>query len=43
VASKWETMEKDWQWVRRYVLWEASQKVFLYPENYVMPQLRDYI
>lgn len=37
----WESMETDWKWMRRYVLWEAAQKVFLYPENWVMPELRD--
>lgn len=36
-----ERMEEEWRWMRRYVLWEAAQKVFLYPESYVMPQLRD--
>lgn len=41
VAEKWAAMERDWRWMRRYVLWEAAQKVFLYPENYVMPELRD--
>lgn len=41
VANKWMEMEEDWKWMRRYVLWEAAQKVFLYPENYVMPTLRD--
>lgn len=39
--QKRERMEKEWRWMRRYTLWEASQKVFLYPENYIMPQLRD--
>ncbi len=37
----WESMERDWKWMRRYVLWEAAQKVFLFPENYLMPELRD--
>jgi Tc toxin complex TcA C-terminal TcB-binding domain/ABC toxin N-terminal region/Neuraminidase-like domain len=41
VSEKWEAMKKDWKWMRRYILWEAAQKVFLYPENYVMPHLRD--
>jgi len=34
-------MEEEWRWNQKYILWEASQKVFLYPENYIMPQLRD--
>ncbi|MFX1294958.1 MAG: beta/gamma crystallin-related protein [Promethearchaeota archaeon] len=37
----WKNMERDWEWMQRYVLWEASQKVFLYPENYLIPELRD--
>ncbi|MFD3523519.1 neuraminidase-like domain-containing protein [Streptomyces sp. NPDC058653] len=34
--STWE----QWEWMKRYRLWEANQKVFLYPENYVQPDLR---
>ncbi|MEU4233734.1 hemopexin repeat-containing protein [Nonomuraea sp. NPDC026600] len=29
-----------WQWMRGYRLWEANRKVFLYPENYIRPELR---
>ncbi|WP_436762963.1 hemopexin repeat-containing protein [Streptosporangium sp. V21-05] len=29
-----------WQWMRGYRLWEANRKVFLYPENYLRPELR---
>ncbi|MFI7454376.1 hemopexin repeat-containing protein [Nonomuraea sp. NPDC049714] len=30
-----------WQWLRNYRIWEANRKVFLYPENYLRPELRD--
>ncbi|WP_407562915.1 neuraminidase-like domain-containing protein [Streptomyces sp. 184] len=29
-----------WEWMKAYRLWEANQKVFLYPENYFEPDLR---
>ncbi|MER5424776.1 hemopexin repeat-containing protein [Streptosporangium roseum] len=29
-----------WQWLKNYRIWEANRKVFLYPENYVRPELR---
>ncbi|TDD63458.1 hypothetical protein E1263_00460 [Kribbella antibiotica] len=30
----------EWEWMKQYRLWEANQKVFLYPENYFSPSLR---
>jgi receptor-binding and translocation channel-forming TcA subunit of Tc toxin/ABC toxin-like protein/neuraminidase-like protein len=30
-----------WEWMSRYRIWEANRKVFLYPENWIEPQLRD--
>jgi hypothetical protein len=30
-----------WKWMRNYRVWEANRKVFLYPENYIRPELRD--
>ncbi|KAM7187809.1 hypothetical protein V8F33_011024 [Rhypophila sp. PSN 637] len=30
-----------WAWMQKYTLWEANRKVFLYPENWVDPTLRD--
>ncbi|MET8989551.1 hemopexin repeat-containing protein [Nonomuraea wenchangensis] len=30
-----------WGWMRTYRVWEANRKVFLYPENYLRPELRD--
>ncbi|MEO8409062.1 MAG: neuraminidase-like domain-containing protein [Propionivibrio sp.] len=31
----------EWQWRQHYRVWEANRKVFLYPENYIEPELRD--
>ncbi len=31
----------EWAWRRSYRLWEANRKVFLHPENYLEPALRD--
>lgn len=31
----------EWQWRKHYRVWEANRKVFLYPENYIEPELRD--
>jgi hypothetical protein len=32
---------KQWRWMKNYRLWEANRKVFLYPENWIEPELRD--
>ncbi|HFE45580.1 MAG TPA: hypothetical protein ENJ18_08800, partial [Nannocystis exedens] len=32
---------EEWVWIRRYRVWEANRKIFLYPENWVTPELRD--
>lgn len=32
---------KQWQWRKRYRMWEANRKIFLYPENWLEPELRD--
>ncbi|WP_438033698.1 neuraminidase-like domain-containing protein [Sorangium sp. So ce204] len=31
----------EWAWRKNYRVWEANRKVFLYPENYIEPDLRD--
>lgn len=31
----------EWGWRKNYRVWEANRKVFLYPENYIEPELRD--
>ncbi|CAK7218945.1 hypothetical protein SEUCBS140593_003726 [Sporothrix eucalyptigena] len=30
-----------WAWMSKFVLWQANRKVFLYPENWIEPSLRD--
>ncbi len=30
----------QWQWMKAYRLWEANREVFLYPENWILPELR---
>ncbi|HYV03016.1 MAG TPA: neuraminidase-like domain-containing protein [Blastocatellia bacterium] len=37
IDSRWG----DWKWMKSYRVWEANRKVFLYPENWVEPELRD--
>jgi hypothetical protein len=32
---------KEWEWMKNYRVWEANRKVFLYPENWIEPELRD--
>lgn len=35
-------LDRDrWDWMQRYRVWEANRKVFLYPENWIEPPLRD--
>ncbi len=31
----------QWEWMKNYRVWEANRKVFLYPENWIEPELRD--
>jgi hypothetical protein len=32
---------KTWEWMKRYRVWEANRKIFLYPENWLEPEFRD--
>ena len=32
---------KQWQWMKRYRVWEANRKIFLFPENWLEPEFRD--
>lgn len=32
---------EQWEWMKRYRVWEANRKVFLWPENWLEPELRD--
>jgi len=36
-----EEFKKEWEWRKNYRVWEANRKVFLYPENWIEPGLRD--
>ena len=40
VTLKEEALD-EWDWRKNYRVWEANRKVFLYPENYIEPELRD--
>jgi Tc toxin complex TcA C-terminal TcB-binding domain/Neuraminidase-like domain len=31
----------QWEWMKSYRVWEANRKIFLYPENWIVPELRD--
>jgi Tc toxin complex TcA C-terminal TcB-binding domain/Neuraminidase-like domain len=31
----------EWAWMKNYRVWEANRKLFLYPENWIEPELRD--
>jgi hypothetical protein len=32
---------RQWKWMKHYRVWEANRKIFLYPENWIQPELRD--
>lgn len=32
---------EEWQWRKNYRVWEANRRVFLCPENYILPELLD--
>jgi hypothetical protein len=32
---------EEWAWMKNYRVWEANRKIFLYPENWIEPELRD--
>lgn len=40
-ASLSTEASKQWKWMKRYRVWEANRKVFLWPENWLEPELRD--
>jgi hypothetical protein len=31
----------QWEWRKNYRVWQANREVFLYPENWIEPELRD--
>src|SRR5262249_21714932 len=32
---------EQWKWMKQYRVWEANREIFLYPENWMVPALRD--
>ena len=38
-SSSRET-ETEWPWLKKYRVWDANRKIFLYPENWIEPELR---
>lgn len=36
-----DDFRSEWKWKKNYRVWEAHMKVFLYPENWIEPELRD--
>jgi peptidoglycan hydrolase-like protein with peptidoglycan-binding domain len=32
---------QHWSWMKRYRIWEANRKIFLFPENWLEPEWRD--
>ena len=32
---------EQWDWMKRYRVWEANRKIFLFPENWLEPEFRD--
>ncbi|SDD50071.1 Putative peptidoglycan binding domain-containing protein [Bacillus wiedmannii] len=33
--------KEHWSWMKRYRVWEANRKIFLFPENWLEPEWRD--
>lgn len=36
-----ENSWSQWNWMKNYRVWEANRKIFLFPENWLEPELRD--
>jgi hypothetical protein len=32
--------QAEWKWHKNYRVWDANRKIFLYPENWIEPELR---
>jgi hypothetical protein len=32
--------DAEWQWRKNYRVWDANREIFLYPENWIEPELR---
>ncbi len=33
--------QQQWEWMKQYRVWQANREVFLWPENWLEPELRD--
>ena len=40
-AAAVAAVRAQWDWRRHYRVWEANRRIFLYPESYLEPDLRD--
>lgn len=40
VSAEADDVWPQWKWMKNYRVWEANRKVFLYPENWIAPELR---
>jgi hypothetical protein len=40
VSAEEDDAWKQWKWMKNYRVWEANRKIFLYPENWIEPELR---
>ncbi len=40
-VGPWAINSAHWQWMKRYRVWEANRKIFLWPENWLEPEWRD--
>lgn len=40
IDAKADSAWRWWEWMRKYRVWEANRKVFLWPENWIEPELK---
>jgi peptidoglycan hydrolase-like protein with peptidoglycan-binding domain len=40
-AAPADINRSQWEWMKRYRVWQANREVFLWPENWLYPELRD--
>src|SRR6185437_4922409 len=40
-AAQLALLKDEWSWMNKFRVWQANRQVFLYPENYIEPELRD--
>ncbi|MEO1260394.1 MAG: neuraminidase-like domain-containing protein [Bacteroidota bacterium] len=40
-VSPFMLSRNHWEWMKRYRVWEANRKIFLWPENWLEPEFRD--